>query len=173
MQRGTTAIPGTILLLALSPLAQAQAPTLSMDDFAYGSELSPVETEFRRFTLTPTMIKDVKRRDLGDVRVFDENNELMPILLIKKDGHIENSRQTLAFLPHVVAGKTKGFILDRTQNHEQWLNSLHLHWKKNAAPNVLSVRIEDSSDLKNWATLKNSEIVSNYKFGDTALSSEP
>jgi len=170
MQRRIIVIPGAVFMLAaLTPLAIAQAPTLSMDDFAYGSELTPVESHFRRFVLTPTMIQSVKRRDLGDVRVFDEDNELMPVLVRKNNSDIKTSRQQLAFVPHVVKGKTVGFVLDRTKDHQQWLKSLQLQWKKNAAPNVLSVKIENSADLVSWKTLKKSEVVSNYKFGNTML----
>ena len=167
-KRLITLLCTTILAISTLP-AVAEPPELNLDDFSYGGDLTSAESEFRRFTLTPNMINDMQRRDLGDVRVFDGSNELMPALVRKKEGNIKTSRQTLAISPHRVSGVTKGYILDRSAKHKQSLKSLHLQWKRGHAPNVLSVRVEHSADKKTWKTLKDAETVNNFKFGGIAM----
>jgi hypothetical protein len=169
MQKSIIALLVATALSVLAPLATAEEQSLKLDDFSYGANLTSAESEFMRFTLTPNMVKDIQRRDLGDVRVFDGNNELMPSLAKKKGGNIKTSQQSLTFYRHLVSGKTKGYILDRTAKHKQSLKSLHLLWKRGSAPNVLFVRVEHSEDKKNWKTLKDSEAISNFKFGGVEL----
>ena len=159
----------TAILTLLTPLAMAEPQLLKLDDFAYGANLTSAESEFRRFTLSPTMIKSMQRRDFGDVRVFDGNNELMSTLVRKKGGNEKIGQQTLTPYPYIVSGVTDGYILDRTAKHKQSLKSLHLRWKQGAAPGILSVRVEHSADKKTWNTLNDSETVINFKFNDTAL----
>jgi hypothetical protein len=168
MQKRIIALLGTMLIVS-TELSIAEPPSLYMDDFAYGAPLTSAASEFRSFTLLPTMIKDVKRRDLGDIRVFDGNSELIPTLVRKKDGQIKISRQSVSFSRLQIAGKTTGYMLDRTAKHEQSLKSLSLKWKQGTAPSVLSIRVEHSPNKKSWKTLKDSETVNNFKFNGIAL----
>lgn len=153
----------------LSSQVFAQADELSMDDFAYGVELTAANSDVRQFSLTPIMMKDVERGDLGDVRVFDYYNNLMPMKVVETDSHIKTYRQALDFNNHVKAGEVRGFVLERPKDHKHWLKSLHLKWKKGAVPKVLLLRVEHSADRKNWKILKKAEVVSNYQFGGTLL----
>lgn len=153
------------------PLGQvwAKQAAVNMDEFAYGAELTMAETDFQRVTLTADMFRHIQRRDRGDIRVYDEDNELMPSLVLNKSGHIKISKTKLKVSPYVQGSKRKGYIVDRGANHKQWLQSLQLHWHNNAAPNILSIRVEHSADEKNWSSLSKSEVVSNFKFADTML----
>ena len=89
----------TLAFATLAPLAIAEPASLIMSDFAYGAELTRSESEFRRFTVKPNMIKNIKQHDLGDVRIFDGDNELIPRLVRKKDGDNQLKRHTLSFSP--------------------------------------------------------------------------
>lgn len=159
---------GTVILTVLTSPVGATSSQLNLEDFAYGTELTSAETEFRRFILTTTMIQDIQRRDLGDLRVYDEDNELMPILIRKKDSFIKNRQQKLSFSPQANAGKTTSYILDRASS-KLWLNSLQLQWKPSTGLNVWTVRVEHSSDQHKWEILKDSQMVSDFKFGDKKL----
>ena len=169
MQKIIIALLGAATLTLLTLLATAEAPLLKLDDFAYGANLSSAESEFLRFTLSPTMIKNIQRRDLGDVRVFDGNNELIPSLVKKKTGSNKISQQALSPYPIRGSGITQGYILDRSAKHKRSLKSLNLRWKQGSEPRILSVRVEHSADKKTWNTLKDSETVINYNFKGTAL----
>lgn len=159
----------TALLMLLTPLAAAEPQILQLDDFTYGASLSPVESEFRRFSLSPMMIKDVQRRDLGDVRVFDGDNKLMPTLVRRLGAKNKASQQTLMPYPYRVSGVTAGYILDRSDDHKQSLKSLNLLWKQGAVPRILTVRVEHSADQKSWKTLIDSETVINFNLNGSVL----
>lgn len=169
MQKILITLLRTAILMLLTPLAEAEPQVLQLDDFTYGASLSPAESEFRRFTLSPVMIKDVQRRDLGDVRVFDGDNKLMPTLVRQLGTKNKLSRQTL--VPHVfkVSGVIRGYILDRSNDHKQSLKSLNLQWKQGAEPRVLTVRVEHSADKKSWKTLIDSETVINFNLNGSVL----
>ena len=169
MQKIFITLLGTAILTVLALPAVAESPLLKLDDFAYGADLTSAKSEFRRFDFLPIMIKEMQRRDLGDVRVFDGNNELMPCLVRKKVRNIKTSKQILNISPYKLSGVTKGYILDRAAKHKQSLKSLHLRWRPGKAPNVLSVRFEHSADRKTWKILKDSEIVSNFEFSGNVL----
>lgn len=154
-----------IAVSLLSPLIFAEEQqVLKLNDFDYGGDLSSAESEFRRFMLSADMIKGVRRNDLGDIRVFDGKNRLMPSLLKKKDSRIKSSQQNLSFHALTISDKDSGYLVDRTDRHEQSLEALELHWKSGAAPKILSVRVEHSKDKKDWKTLVNTEVLYNYKF---------
>lgn len=169
MHERIIALLGAMILALITTPVVAEASPLKLDDFAFGADLSSAETEFRRFTLTPIMIKDVQRRDLGDVRVFNDDNELVVSKIRKKDGGLKTSGQPLSFSRLTVAGKTAGYLLDRKKSHKQWLKSLHLSWQQGSSPKILAVRVEHSADKKKWKVLKKSEIVNNYKFSGIEL----
>jgi hypothetical protein len=157
-----------MLALVASPVV-AEAPALKLDDFAFGADLGPAETEFRRFSLAPIMMKDIQRRDLGDVRVFNDDNELVISKVRKKDAGLKISRQVLSFSRFTAAGKTAGYILDRKKNYKSWLKSLSLSWQQGASPKILALSVEHSADKKKWKVLKESEIVNNYTFNGIEL----
>lgn len=158
-----------LITSALATQSFAQPAESSMADFAYGVELTEADTDIRRFTLTPIILKGVERRDLGDVRVFDYYNDLMPMKVIQTDSHIETYRQAVNFKKYIKAGELQGYVIERPKDHKRWLKSLQLKWRQGAAPKVLVLRIEHSADRKNWKTLKQSEVVSNYRFGTALL----
>ena len=159
----------TLIIATLAPPVIAEVALLNMNDFAYGAELATSESEFRRFTLKPNMIKNIKRHDLGDVRIFDGNNELVPRLVRKKDGDNKTKRQSLSFTRVQGADSTTAYILDRTANHKRSLKSLLLQWKHASAPRMLLIRVEHSADKKSWKTLNDSEAVINFNFEGIAL----
>ena len=159
----------TLIITTLAPPVIAEAALLNMNDFAYGAELATSESEFRRFTLKPSMIKNIKRHDLGDVRIFDGNNELVPRLVRKKDGDNKTKRQSLSFSRVRGVDSTTVYILDRTANHKRSLKSLLLQWKHASAPSMLLIHVEHSADKKSWKTLNDSEAVINFKFDGIAL----
>lgn len=152
----------------LNTLAWATTDELSMDDFDFGVELLSVDDPVRRFNVTPIIMQGVKRSDLGDVRVFDYYNNLMPMKLISLDSDIEMFQQSLVVTKYKNAGQ-QGFILERPQDDQRWLKSLHLNWQQGRAPNVLVIRVEHSADLINWNPLKPSEVISNYRFKNTLI----
>jgi len=159
----------TLAFATLAPPAIAEPAPLIMSDFAYGAELAESQSELTRFSLKPAMIKNIKRNDLADLRIFDGNNELTPRLVRKKDGANKIKRETLTFSRLRAADNTTAYVLDRTENHERSLKSLSLHWKKGSAPNMLLIRVEHSADKKSWKTLRESEAVNNFKYEGTVL----
>ncbi|MDH5711176.1 MAG: DUF3999 domain-containing protein [Gammaproteobacteria bacterium] len=159
----------TIAITPLTPPAIAETPLLSMSDFAYGAELDTSEAKFTRFTLIPDMVKNIKRQDLGDIRIFDSNNELIPALVRKKDGDNKLKREILNFSRIQSADDTTSYILDRTENHRRSLKSLSLQWQQNYAPNMLLIRVDHSADKLSWETLKDSEAINNFKFEGIVL----
>lgn len=159
----------TLLIASLVPQVISEDPLLSINDFDYGAELAASESEFRQFTLKPEMIKNIKRQDLGDVRIFDGNNELIPSLVRKKDGDNKLKRQSLSFTRVLDADSTTAYILDRTEDHKRSLKSLSLQWKQGSAPNILLIRVEHSADKKSWKKLNDSETVINFKFEGLVL----
>ena len=159
-----------MIITALIPAANANPVPLKMNDFSYGTELTSSESQFMRFTVKPNIIKNIKRRDLGDVRIFDSNNELIPSLVRKKDGDNKLKRQTLSFSILHAADNTIAYVLDRTKNHKRSIKSLSFQWIKGLAPNMLLVRVEHSADKKSWEILKDSETINNFKYEGTVLS---
>lgn len=144
--------------------ADADPAALVMSDFAYGAELTSSSSELRRFVISPVIIKDIRRRDLGDIRVYDGNNSLMPTLVRKKDGDIAFSQQGLSIKPDRTRGKITGYILDRTSKHEPSLYSLQLKWKRGKTPNIGSLRVEHSADKKTWIMLSGLKTVTSFNF---------
>ena len=158
----------TTLLILVSPLAVAESQLLKLDDFSYGANLAPAESEFRRFSLSPVMIKDLQRRDFGDVHVFDANNELMPTLVRQQGGSAKVSKQVLTPSAYRVSGETSGYILDRGANLKPSVKSLNLRWS-GTEPRVAVVRVEHSADQKVWEALVESEAVINFNFEGSVL----
>lgn len=169
MQQKMIALLVAVILSVLTPQTFAGAPSIKLNDFAFGGDLTTAESEFRRFSLSASMVKNIQRRDLGDIRVFDNNNDLMPVLVRKKGGKVKTSQQTLAFSRHRGSATSSGYILDRSAKHKQSLKSLQLRWKPGRSPKVLTVRVEHSADKKTWQTLKNAEMVYNVEFKGKAL----
>lgn len=167
MQKYTIIILFTIVTLA--PPVIAEPVPLKMSDFDYGSELTSSESEFTRFVIKPNMIKNIKQHDLGDVRIFDGNNELMPSLIRKKDGANKLKRQMLSFSHLRTKDNATAYILDRTENHKRSLKSLSLQWKKGTQLNMMLVRVEHSADKKLWKTLKEAEAISNFMYEGTIV----
>jgi len=159
----------TLIIAALIPPAIAEPVLLKMNDFAYGTELTNSESKFRRFTIEPKIIKNIRRHDLGDVRIFDGNNELIPSLVRKKDGDNKLKRQTLSFSLFNNADNTTAYILDRTENHKRSLKSLSLQWREGTEPNMLIIRVEHSADKNVWKTLNDSAIINNFKYESIVL----
>lgn len=164
MANRTSVILGALVISVHSLSVSAEPASLNMNDFAFGAELAPAGTALRRFPVTPVIIRDIQRRDLGDIRVYDGNNALMPTLVRNMDGQVTVSQQRLSTTPVRVAGKTTGYILDRSSKHAASVQSLLLRWKRNKAPNLLTIRVEHSADKKAWRTLVESATVSNFNF---------
>ncbi len=143
--------------------------SLSMSDFDHGAELTPRDTALRRLPLSPQMISQMKQRDLGDVRVFDYNNQLMPLSIRDLNENISELQQSLQVTPYKVSGRVQGFVLRRPETASRWLKSLQLFWKNQRAPSVLIFKIEHSADGKNWSALKSSAVVSNFRFDGESL----
>ena len=168
LKRITILLCSSTIILLTAPAA-AEPPTLNMNDFAYGAELEVSEAEFMRFNLNPDMVKNIRRNDLGDVRIFDVNNELLPSLVRKKDGRNKLKRETLSPSRLQTKDDTIAYVLDRTADHKRSLKALSLQWRPGTAPNMLQILVEHSADKNSWETLKDSETVNNFKFEDIAL----
>lgn len=169
MRHRHIAILGTLLLMAEMPQVYAENDPLSMDDFAYGAQLTTSDAEFRRISVNPTMMNNIYRRDFGDVGVYDEDNELMPTLVRKINENIETNIKPLKFSQLVVSGESKGYILDRSVDQKQWLRSLHLQWKHDATPSILLMRVEHGSGDGRWSTLEETVVINNYRYKDVFL----
>ncbi|MCK5027812.1 MAG: DUF3999 family protein, partial [Candidatus Pacebacteria bacterium] len=169
MLKRTIVLLSTITTIVLTPPVIAEPALLNMNDFTYGAELAASESEFSRFTLNPGMIKSIKRQDLGDIRIFDGNNELMPSQVRKKDGSNKLKRETLSLSRLRGPDNTTAYILDRTADHKRSLKSLSLQWRQGSAPTMLLIQVEHSADKKSWKTLKDSEAVNNFKFEGIVL----
>ncbi len=153
-----------VVITAGPSTAVADATEPNMSDFAYGAEITPADSELISFPLIPVIIKEVKRHDLGDIRVYDSNNELMPSIAREKDGRITTSQQRLSVKPVRSAGKITGYLVDRTSKHKPALKSLLLNWRRGKEPKILSLRVEHSADRKTWKTLGDSKTVVNFNF---------
>ena len=169
MRKRTIILLSTITTIVLTPPVIAEPALLNMNDFTYGAELAASESEFSRFTLNPGMIKNIKRQDLGDIRIFDGNNELIPSQVRKKDGSNKLKRETLSLSRLRGPDNTTAYILDRTADHKRSLKSLSLQWRQGSAPTMLLIQVEHSADKKSWKTLKDSEAVNNFKFEGIVL----
>ena len=153
-----------VVITTVPLMAVADATEPNMSDFAYGAGITPADSELIRFPLIPIIIKEVKRHDLADIRVYDSNNELMPSIAREKDGRITTSQQRLSVTPVRSAGKIIGYLIDRTSKHKPALKSLLLNWRRGKEPKILSLRVEHSADRKTWKTLADKETVVNFNF---------
>jgi hypothetical protein len=153
-----------VMIAAGTSPAFADTAAPNMNDFAYGAKITPADSALISFPLTPIIIKEIKRHDLGDIRVYDGNNKLMPSKAREKDGPITTSQQRLTVTSLWSAGKKTGYLVDRTSNHKPALKSLLLKWKRGKEPKILSLRVEHSADKKSWETLAENVTVVNFDF---------
>lgn len=158
-----------ILLTLIASLSQAGQSQVKLDDFSYGSNLAPAESEYRRFSLTQDMINNIENKKFSDLRVFDGDNNLMPSLLRKISRPLKTTRKSLLPVTFSESGVIAGFILDLAAEHKKSLKSLEFLWKQGAAPTMLTFRLEQSADRKLWKPLKKSETIVNYNFKGKAL----
>lgn len=82
MNRYWTILPG--LLLAANTLAAGPGPAATLDDFAFGYRLNTVPGSPVYQTVLPEEMYRVSRRDdLGDLRVFNAQGEVVPYALMR------------------------------------------------------------------------------------------
>lgn len=91
-----------VCALLLAPLVAAAQPSLTPNDFAYGI---PLEVDgdgaLYRFDLPDEVYRNATRDDLGDIRIFNGHNEVVPHLLRSGVYYREERREpvTLRFFP--------------------------------------------------------------------------
>lgn len=102
-------------LFALAITAQS-SETLQPEDFAYGILLEQQkDTPVSEFDLTAVVYEQIVRDDLGDIRVFNTNEEIVPHALRRITGvSISESKVPVPIFPLLSSGKT-----DRTDGENK------------------------------------------------------
>ena len=121
------------VLLPLAFPAAADAP-LRPADFAYGIAIETAsDAPFHEFTVPQSVYESVTRTDLGDLRVFNARDEIVPHALRQIETAKAASKwTTLALFP--VRG-----------NSERSPNELTLRVDRNTAGSIVSVRSTDAA----------------------------
>lgn len=86
-----------ILGLSVSHIVNASAPEL--DDFSFTAELSPAKTSLRQINLPVDVYSKMYRNDLGDLRIFSGEGQLVPHQISRAENLISTQIQNLTFYP--------------------------------------------------------------------------
>lgn len=91
----------SIFCLSLSLLTSTTwaEQTLTIQHFAYQSQLMGGKSSLRQVDLPPDILMKMKRHDWGDLRVFNADGQLVPHQFIKGETQKRIQNQSLAFYP--------------------------------------------------------------------------
>lgn len=123
--------------LAAAPRLYAQAKPLSPDDFAYGIELTPAGGSPVQTVLVPLAVyRGALRPDLGDLRVFNAADKLLPHVLRKLaepapiDQPIAEREQSVPLFPLLAPADAPAAAVDK----------LALRIERGATGSVINIR---------------------------------
>ncbi len=186
-----------LLIILCVPLYAGQP---SPDDFAYGLLLTPeTESAIYSVTLPESVYRHITRADLGDMRVFNRQGEIVPYLLRRP----EISSQSVApvilpFFPiYADPGKTggefsfqlsadgRGSILSIQAKSgaggnvrayiidasaaDRAISELEAEWRNEGESFVTTVSVESGDDLTHWRTLVNAATLAKLQYGEHRL----
>ena len=87
------------LLLGLSAFNYGYAAAPEIDDFAYTAKLSNAKTSLRQINLPIDVYSKMYRNDLGDLRIFSAEGQLVPHQVTRAENLISTQIQNLTFYP--------------------------------------------------------------------------
>lgn len=121
-------INSIVLILAFT-LADAYAEKstpLSPDDFAYGAPLSTAKSSLRKFYPGPEILKNLTRSDAGDIRIYDDNNRVVPAYVRQTESEEVQSDEILEYYPlyHTIRDNTQVNSLDIVRNEQNEIKQL-------------------------------------------------
>lgn len=120
-----------MLLLLFSSLCQASESIPTPEMFAYGVELKAAgNNAFYEVEIPLEIYKVVTRKDLGDIRIFNSNGEVVPHAMRKPANRTYKTETELTELPFFPLAVERG----------RMLNDLEIHVEKNAEGTIVDVK---------------------------------
>lgn len=87
-----------LVIISVGALAEEDKP-LTRDDFAFGASLGSADSSLRKFYPGVEILKDLVRPYAGDLRVFDNNDMVVPALVRRTSSEETEVEETLEFYP--------------------------------------------------------------------------